>query len=92
VIRDGPLEPAANPLAAAAAILSSRRFQDLDNFGRTLATSAIRSQALAMVEGILPTTGKRENIRDDQWKSLVEAAANRDIHWDADREQFVTRE
>jgi hypothetical protein len=92
VIRDDPLVPTANPLAAAEKILSSRRFQALDYFARTQATMSVRSQALAMVEGLLPLTGKRENVRDDQWKALLKAAAERGIHWDAKREKFVMRE
>lgn len=91
VIRDDPLVPTANPLAAAEAILDSRRFQALDDFARTQATMSIRSQALAMVEGLLPPTGHRENVRDDQWRVLLKAAAERGTHWDAKREQFVTR-
>ncbi len=92
VIRDDALVPTANPLAAAEAILGSQRFQALDDFARSLATMSIRSQALAMVEGLLPPTGQRDNVRDDQWKSLLKAAAERGIHWDAKSEQFVTRE
>ena len=53
VIRDDPLVPTANPLAAAEAILNSRGFKALDDFSRAQATEAIRSQALAMVEGIV---------------------------------------
>jgi len=53
VIRDQPLVPSTNPLAAAEAILSSPRFKQLDEVSRKDATDSIRRQALAMVKGII---------------------------------------
>jgi hypothetical protein len=92
VIRDDPLVPTANPLAAAEAILGSRRFKALDDFSRDQATEAIRSQALAMVKGAPQLNRAREEISDDEWRAHLKAAAEHGIHWDAKHEQFVTRE
>jgi hypothetical protein len=91
-IRDEPLVPTANPLAAAEAILRSRRFQALDKNSREQATGQLQSQALAMVKGLVPEMDERKENNDDHWKSCLKAAAARGIHWDAKREQFVTAE
>jgi hypothetical protein len=92
VIRDDPLAPTANPLAAAEAILEGRSFKALDDFSRAQATGAIRSQALAMVEGVLQSNRAREGAGDDGWSASLKAAAERGIRWDATRQQFAARE
>jgi hypothetical protein len=92
VIREDPLVPTGNPLAAAEAILGSRRFKVLDNFSRSQATSSIRLQALAMVEGLLEPIDAHAADRDDQWKARLRMATERGIHWDAKRDQFVARD
>jgi hypothetical protein len=92
VIRDDPLVPRANPLAAAEAILASRRLKALDEYSRVEATRGIRLQALAMVKGLLQPLSAREAARDDRWRALLKAATERGIDWDAKREQFVARE
>jgi hypothetical protein len=88
VIRDEPLVPT-NPLAAAEAILRSRRFKALDQYSRDTATAAIRSQALAMVKGLVEPADADQGVNDDQWRSRVKAAAEGGIRWDARREEFV---
>jgi hypothetical protein len=92
VIRDDPLVPTENPLAAAEVILKSRRFQALDKFSREQGTMFIYSQALAMVEGLLEPFEPHDADRDDRWKARLKVATERGIHWDAKREQFVTAE
>jgi hypothetical protein len=91
VLRDQPLIPTENPLSAAEAILKSRRFKALEEHSRREGTQAIRSQALAMVEGLVEPVGERNriDINDAQWKSRLEAAAEADLQWDAQREEFV---
>lgn len=89
VVRDKPLAPAANPLAAAEAILESRRFKALDQFSHDEAIQALRSQALAMVKGLVPPLAENSKADDAQWKSRLKAAADAGIHWDTKREQFV---
>ena len=91
VIRDDPLVPTANPLAAAETILASRGFKALGRYSRITATETIRTQALAMVKGMLQPLGVREFARDDRWRERVKEAAERGIHWDAKREQFDAR-
>jgi hypothetical protein len=92
VIRDDLLVPTTNPLAAAEAILGSRRFKALDNFSRVQGTREIRSQALAMVDEMLePNSAHAAADHDDGWRACVRAAAERGIHWDAKREQFVSQ-
>jgi hypothetical protein len=91
-IRDKPLVPTANPLAAAEAILKSRRFQALDEFSRSQGIASIRLQAMAMVGGLLEPIGPCEADHDDLWKARLEAAIQLDIHWDAKREMFATAE
>jgi hypothetical protein len=92
VIRDDPLIPKSNPLAAAEAILDGESFKALDNFTRNEVTKAVRSQAVAMVEGLLQTVRAPEDVDDDQWKAALKAAADRGIRWDVKREQFVVGE
>ncbi len=92
VVRDAKVVPTANPLAAAEAILGSRRFKALDDFSRAQAATAIRSQALAMVKGMLEPARAGAAVGDDQWRARLHAAAARGIHWDAKREEFVGRE
>jgi hypothetical protein len=92
VIRDGPLVPTANPVAAAETILESYKFMGLDDFSRAEATKAIRLQASAMVEGLLQPIRASEAARNDRWRALLRVAEERGIHWDAKGEQFVTRE
>jgi hypothetical protein len=89
-VRDAPLAPAMNPLAAAEAILQSRRFKALDQYSREAATGAIRSQALAMVNGLIPPRDEQKGVDDEQWKSCVKQAADAGIRWDGKREEFVT--
>jgi hypothetical protein len=89
VIRDDPLLPTVNPLAAAEAILKSRRFTALDKYPRDEATQALRSQALAMVRGLVQPVDERRTIDDEQWRSRLKAAAGAQIRWDAVRQQFV---
>src|SRR5262245_5567963 len=84
VVRDDPLTPTRNPLAAAEDILGSRRFKALDEFSRDQATGSIRSQALSMVSDLLEPA-KRER----QWKARVREAASLGIHWDAKSERFA---
>jgi hypothetical protein len=91
VIRDQPLVPNSNPLAAAEAILQCRRFKALEKYSRDEATGAIRSQAMAMVKGLVASGNDRKPLDDAQWKSRLEEAAERRIQWDAKREQFVTK-
>ena len=74
VIRDDPLIPRSNPLAAAEAILDSESFKALDGFTRNRATQAIRSQALAMVQGLLEPIRVPENVDDDQWKAAPQGS------------------
>jgi hypothetical protein len=90
VIRDNPLAPTEDPLAAANAILQSRRFKALDKYSRDEATKAIRLQALAMVGALIHPTNERKPIDDDQWQSSVKKASEGGVRWDAKREQFVT--
>jgi hypothetical protein len=92
VIRDDPIVPTANPLAAAQSILESRRFKALDNFCRAVTTTAIRSQALAMVEGLIEQAPAHNLVDDDRWRAALKAATERGIHWDLKREQFVPRQ
>jgi hypothetical protein len=91
-IRDEPLAPTANPLAAAEAILRSRRFKALDKGSRDQATGQLQSQALAMVKGLVPPMDERKENNDEHWRSCLKTAAARGIHWDAKRERFVTAE
>jgi hypothetical protein len=88
-IRDEPLVPTGNPLGAAEAILRSPRFKVLDKFSRDHATQAIRSQALAMVKGLVQPVGKDHSIADDQWRSRLKTATETGIHWDTKRQVFV---
>lgn len=90
VIRDGPLVPTLNPLAAAEAILQSRRFKALEKYSREQGTREIRSQALAMVKGLVQPIDERHAVDDDQWRSRLKSAAEADLQWDTKREQFVT--
>jgi hypothetical protein len=89
IIRDDPLVPTANPVAAAEAILQSRRFNAVEKFSREQATRAIRSQALAMVKGLVQPIGKDEKVDDDGWRSRLKAATESGIRWDAKRQEFV---
>jgi hypothetical protein len=92
VVRDDPLVPGANPLAAAEAIFRSRRFKALDDYTRTQATMEIRKQALAMVKGLIEPMDFYKADRDHQWLTRLDAAAALGIHWDATREQFMAKE
>jgi hypothetical protein len=78
-----PLAPTGDPLAAADAILQSRRFKALDKYSRDEATKAIRLQALAMVDGLIRPTNERKPIDDDQWQSRVKKASEGGVRWDA---------
>lgn len=89
VIRDQPLAPTADPLAAAEAILQSRRFKSLDKHSRDEATEAIRSQALAMANGLVQPKDGHKRLDDEQWNSRLKKAAEDRIIWDAKSEQFV---
>ncbi len=92
VLRDQPLQPSVNPILAAQTLLESRQFQLLDEYDRREATSAIRSQALAMAPSVpLPFPAHKRDAReaDRQWAALVAAAQGHAIHWDNEQERFV---
>ena len=92
VLRDQPLQPSVNPILAAHTLLESRQFQLLVEYHRRTATSAIRSQALAMAPSVLqpfPAQEHDEPLTDRQWAELVAAAQHRAIHWDNEQERFV---
>jgi hypothetical protein len=91
VIRKQPLAPTADPLAAAEAILQSRRFKALDKPSRDQATRAIRSQALAMATDLVQPKDGRKPVDDEQWNSRLKKAAEDRIQWDAKSEQFAKR-
>jgi hypothetical protein len=94
VVRDQPLWPDVNPLLAAETILGSQQFQQLDEIARDEATRLVRAQAYAMVAGLLPAVpmDAQHDLDDEvQWRSRVEESAAREIHWDAETEQFVVK-
>jgi len=75
VVRDEPLKPTTNPILVAEAILRSQRFKQLADDLRGQARHLIRSQALAMLDGIVPPTAtKHDNdaTKEQQWNALVE--------------------
>jgi hypothetical protein len=90
-IRDKPLAPTTNPLRAAEAILSSRRFKALENVSREQAVRSLRLQAHAMVKELVRPiiATKFDRIGDEKWKAALDEAAELGIHWDAKSEQFV---
>ncbi len=92
VLRDQPLQPSVNPILAAQTLLESRQFQLLDESQRHTATSAIRSQALAMTPSVLQSFPAHKNVApeaDRQWAEIVAAAQRHAIHWDNEQERFV---
>lgn len=90
VVRATPLIPTANPLQAAEAILSSRRFKALDESSRDAAS--LRKHAVAMARELLQPVKTNESgeVDDDEWQSCLEKANRLGIRWDAKRKQFVS--
>ena len=92
VLRDQPLQPSVNPILTAQTLLESRQFQLLNEYDRREATSAIRSQALAMTPSVpLPIPAHTRDAReaDRQWAAIVAAAQGHALHWDNEQERFV---
>lgn len=95
VMRDHPLSPTMNPLAAADTILSSPKFRRLDEYKIKEATESIRNQALAMVSEILkplPDVQDEDHTEADiEWKARLAEAQKMNIVWDAKAERFVAQ-
>lgn len=95
VMRDKPLRPTSDPLAAAESLLSSRRFRFLvageHDFTRT--GRRIRDQALAMLpndSGPLMARYGDKTAVDKEWRERMKAAQSKEIVWDAEQQAFVT--
>jgi hypothetical protein len=91
VIRDEPLIPTKNPLAAAEALLTSPRFRQLDEWARESGTDSIRSQALAMIGDLVKPLPKKHRTKSQQnldWADRLAEAEKLQIHWDPKQEKF----
>ena len=60
-VRKQPLKPSANPLEAAKTVLNRKPFQQLSDFWRPRAIDSVRSQALGMVQGVIPAKPRRSD-------------------------------
>lgn len=90
-IRNEPLVPKVDPLAAAEAILQSPRFAALSKHSREEGIRSIRSQALSMVQDLgLVQAEDRLWITDAEWRRILKAVADADVRWDANSERFAT--
>ena len=95
VIRDEPLRPDTNPIAAAVMLMRSRKFEQLDDGEKDFATNEIYRQAIAMLSGILdpiPGSGRFKADLQTQWESRVREVANLNIAWDDAAERFVVND
>ncbi|MBC8354469.1 MAG: hypothetical protein H8E66_20945 [Planctomycetes bacterium] len=92
VIRDEPLRPTKHPLAAAEQLLRSKKFSRLHEQLRGIAVTSIRSQALAMIPGILePLPDIRHDAPERQahWEARLREADRLGITWDVEMQSFV---
>jgi hypothetical protein len=96
VLREEPLQPSVNPLVAAEIILSSPQVSALEGFDREQVESALRDQAMSMVEGLLPpiefprgSFGGWDTEAQIQWHDRVEQSIELGITWDEERQEFV---
>jgi hypothetical protein len=92
VIRDEPLHPTKHPLAAAEQLLRSRKFAELDEYARQAAITSLRSQALAMVTGLLEPLPRRPYDKATQqllWDARLREADKLQLMWDDKAERFV---
>jgi len=91
VLRERPLKPADDPLAAADRFLSLPKAQRRNRFGFT---QGIRRQAWEMVAQLLPMPEPDEDgdieFTNEAWQKLRLAAKERRIHWDDDKQEYLT--
>lgn len=87
VIRDAPLRPADDPLAAADRLLSLPKSQRL-----IVRTDHIRNQTWQFVANVLsmPDRDQRRfnEVTDNQWDNLRRTAAENHIHWDEKSQRY----
>ena len=89
VIRDEPLHPTMNPIAAVEEIANSARFLKVREFSKE--DSSFRKNAYAMIKHLVIDEVGADFVPelDDNWKKLVEVVNKKKIQWDVEREEFV---
>ena len=95
VMRDAPLRPTNNPLAAADKLLNSRKFARLNEDMTRQSTELIRAHAMAMVASNLQPLPERRRDRAEaqaDWEERRKEAAKVGVKWDEAADRFaVTR-
>lgn len=99
IIRQYPLQPSTNPIAAAQKLTSSNKFKQLFDregdwrqYTRDNTIGEIQNLALAMLPGILsplPEDIYERSELDPLWQARVDEAAHYQIIWDKNSQQFV---
>lgn len=87
IVRDEPLSPTKDPLAAAEALLRSRKFPEQPYILRL----RIRVQAMDMVKDILEPVPFILLAEDHHWQARLREADELEITWVEQKQRFVAR-
>lgn len=88
VLRDAPLRPADDPLAAAERLLSLPKTQRLKLRGEPIWTQAWQFVA-DLFPSIKPDALHFNQLTPEQWNTLCKAAADEKIHWNENKQAYV---
>ncbi len=95
-LRKLPLTPTSNPIVAVENLAKSERFSKLAPNTRQAFLTAARSQAIGMLQGVVPDLPQRTDFLsttkvDLEWTSLLRRTADMEIVWDVKQQRFVVK-